>query len=323
MADSSGFNPMLHSVLVEENLSKENPVAAQFPGSALARFLELRGRRIVRACGALWYTVPGPFLMSLPYQTMLNPDPKELRLMIRDAAVFGARFPSVSWSGLESGHYVLRRHPYDIGSLHAKHRPRVRHALEHFEVRPAKKAELLDQGRALNLATMARQGRYDPEFGESRRWERFVEAGFTCPGVSFPAVFSGSRLAAYMVTCREQRWLHILHQMSRQEDLPNFPNHLLTYAITAQAASDASLEAVCYGYVPLFAADGLHEYKLRFGYELVPHRSAIQLHPVLEAVAGHPVARAAVRVARRLRRDDQRLETIETVLEGARSSGRG
>ena len=57
---------------------------------------------------------------------------------------------------------------------------------------------------------------------------RFVEAAFACPGVSFPAVFSGSRLAAYMVTCREQKWLHILHQMSRQEDLPNFPNHLLT-----------------------------------------------------------------------------------------------
>jgi hypothetical protein len=314
---------MSHGILVEGDLSKHEPADAQFPGSVLARFLELRGRRIIRACGTLWYTVPGHFLMSLPYQKMLSPEPKELRLMIRETGVFGARFPSLSWSGLESGLYVLRRRPYDIASLHAKHRPRVRHALQHFEVRPAEKAQLRDQGRALNLTTMARQGRYDPEFGEPRRWERLLEAAFACPGVSFPAVFSGSRLAAYMVTCREQRWLHILHQMSRQEDLPNFPNHLLTYAITEQAVSDASLEAVCYGYVPLFAADGLHEYKLRFGYELVPHRSAIQLHPVLEAVADHPVSRAAVRVARRLRRDDQRLETIETVLEGARSSGRG
>jgi hypothetical protein len=314
---------MSHGVLVEANLSKEESTGAQSPESVLARFLELRGRRIFRACDALWYTVPGPFLMSLPFQSMLNPEPKELRRMIREAGVFGARFPSLSWTGLESGLYVLRRRTYGISSLHPKHRPRVRHALQHFEVRPAEKAQLIDQGRALNLTTMARQGRYDPEFGEPRRWERLVEAGFACPGVSFPAVFSGSRLAAYMVTCREQGWLHILHQMSRQEDLPNFPNHLLTYLITEQAASDASLEAVCYGCVPLFAADGLHEYKLRFGYELVPHRSAIQLHPALEAVADHPVARAVVRMARRLRRDDQRLETIETVLEGARSSGRG
>jgi hypothetical protein len=314
---------MSYGVLVETTLSQEDRAGAQFPGSVLARFLELRGRHVFKACDALWYTVPGPFLMSVPYQRMLNPEPDALRRMIREAGVLGARFPSLCWTGLESGLYILRRRPYDIGSLHAKHRPRVRHALQQFEVRLAEKAQLMEQGRALNLATMARQGRYDPEFGERQRWERLVEAGFACPGISFPAVFSGSRLAAYMVTCREQQWLHILHQMSRQEDLPNFPNHLLTYAITKQAASDTSLEAVCYGCVPLFAADGLHEYKLRFGYELIPHRSAIQLHPVLEAVANHPVARALVRLARRLRRHDQRIETIETVLEGARSSGRG
>jgi hypothetical protein len=314
---------MSPSGLAEADFSKEDSARAQCPGSVLARFLELRGRRIFRACDALWYAVPGHFLMSLPYQRMLDPEPGELRLMIREAGAFGVRFPSLSWTGLESGLYVLRQCDYDIGSLHVKHRPRVRRALERFEVRPAERAQLMDQGRALNLATMARQGRYDPEFGEPRRWETFVEAAFACPGVSFPAVFSGSRLAAYMVTCREQGWLHILHQMSRQEDLPNFPNHLLTYAVTAQAAADASLEAVCYGHVSLFAADGLHEYKLRFGYELAPHRSAIQLHPVLKAVLENPVARAAVRAARRWRQNDQRLETIEAVMEGARSTGRG
>jgi hypothetical protein len=313
---------MLPSALLEANLSKEDSARAQFPGNTLARFLELRGRRIVKACGALWYSVPGRFLMSVPYQKMLNPDPDELRRMVCETGVCGIRFPSLTWTGLESGLYVLRRREYDIGSLHTKHRPRVRHAMQHFEVRPAEKSQLLDQGHALNLNTMARQGRYDPEFGDLRRWGRFVEAAFDCPGISFPAVFSGSRMAAYMVTCREQGWLHILHQMSRQEDLPNFPNHLLTYTVTAQATADALLEAVCYGYVPLFAADGLHEYKLRFGYEMVPHWSAIQLHPALKAILDRPLARAAVRALRRLRHNDQHLETIETVLEGVRSSGR-
>jgi hypothetical protein len=311
---------MLPDTLLETNLVEENSPRAQIAGSVLARFLELRGRRIVRACGSLWYTVPGRFLMSLPYHKMLNPDIDELRRMIRDAGAFGARFPSLNWTGLESGLYVLRRRDYNIGSLHAKHRPRVRHAMQHFEVRPAEKSQLLDQGRAVNLSTMARQGRYDAEFGEQRRWERFVEAAFACPGISFPAVFSGSRLAAYMVTCREQNWLHILHQMSRQDALSDFPNHMLTYTVTEQATADASLEAVCYGYVPLFAADGLHEYKLRFGYEMFFHRSAIQLHPALNAFLNHPAALAAVRTVRRLRPENQHLETIETVLEGARCS---
>ncbi len=301
--------------------SSEFAARLHFPGSILARFLELRGRRIVRDCGAIWYAGPGRFLMSLPYQAMLNPDPAALRRMIRETGAFGARFPSASWTGLESGLYVRRVRDYDLDSVHAEHRPLVRRGLQYFYVRPATKAQLLSQGWALNLSAMARQGRYDPELGDRRRWATLVEAAFACSEISFPAAFCGPRMAAYMVTCREQRWLHILHQMSRQEDLPNCPNHALTYAVTSQAAGDPSLDAICYGYVPLRAAGGLSEYKLKFGYEVMPHRSAIQLHPMLDAVLNCRVARAAVRVVRGLRREQVRLETIQTVLEGAHASG--
>lgn len=297
-----------------------NFAPADVSGSVLARFMELRGRQIIRACGTLWYTVPGRFLMSLPYQATLDPDPKEVRAMILDNAMFGARFPSHSWSGLRSGVYVLRNHEYDINLVHAKHRPRVRRALKCFQVRTAEKAELVSQGWDLNLSTMGRQRRYDSEFGEPRRWGRLIEAAFTCPGIAFPAVFAGNRMAAYMITCRDQKWLHILHQMSRKEDLANFPNHLLTYVVTKEALADTTLEGVCYGYVPLFAADGLDEYKLRFGYEVASHRSVFQLHPFLDRVLNQPLTRVAVRIARKLRREDQRLESLETVLEGARTS---
>jgi hypothetical protein len=286
----------------------------------LARFLELRGRRIVKACGAVWYAVPGRFLMSLPYQAMLNPKPSEVRQLVRETGAAGARFPTTQWTGLASGLYILRHRAYDLDLVHPKHRPRVRRGMENFQVRPATKAELISQGRALNLSTMARQGRYDPEFGEKRRWETLVEAAFACTEVSFPAAFAGSRLAAFMVTCREHRWLHILCQMSRQEDLHNFPNHVLTYSVTQQAAADESLDVTCYGYLPLFAADGLHEYKLRFGYELIPHRSAFQLHPALEPLLANPVTHAAVRAARVICPRNQGLETVESVLKGARSS---
>lgn len=311
-----------HSALVEADSETTRRAAASIPGSVLARFFELRGRKIVQACGAFWYTVPGRFLMSLPYGKMLDPEPAELQRIMREAGAFGVRFPSLTWNGLASGLYVLRRGRYDMGSVHVKHRPRVRHAAQCFEFRTAALPDLIDQGRALNLGTMARQGRYDPEFGDRRRWERFVESVFACPDISVPAVFSKSRLAAYMITCREPGWLHILHQMSRTEDLPDFPNHLLTYAVTAQAAAEPSLEAISYGYVPLFAADGLHEYKLRFGYQLRPHRSAIQIHSLVGAVAALPIAAAAIRLARRLRPHDQRLETIDSILRGMRVSRR-
>jgi hypothetical protein len=310
-------------ILVEPQprlLHRNDPAHIRFPGSVLARFMELRGRRIIKACGAVWYDAPGRFLMSLPYQAMLDPQPEELIRLIRDAGAAGVRFPSNRWTGLESGLYVLRRRAYDLESVHQKHRPRVRRGLESFQVRPATKAQLISQGRALNLSTMARQGRYDPEFGEKRRWETLVEAAFACSEFSFPAAFRGSELAAFMITCREHGWLHILHQMSRQDHLPNFPNHVLTYTVTQQAAADESLDAICYGYMPLFAADGLHEYKLRFGYEVIPHHSAFQLHPALTPFLNNGITDTALRVCRLLSPRNQFLDTVESVLKGARSS---
>ena len=298
----------------------EDPAHIRFPGNVIARFMEFRGRRIVRACGAVWYSAPGRFLMSLPYQAMLDPQPGELSRLIHETGSVGARFPSTQWTGLDSGIYVLRRRQYDLDAVHQKHRPRVRKGMESFRVRPATKSQLISQGRELNLSTMARQGRYDPEFGEKRKWETMVEAAFACTEISFPAAFDGPRMAAYMVTCREDGWLHILHQMSRQEDLANFPNHLLTYTVTSQALMDDSLEAVCYGYVPLFAADGLHEYKLRFGYELIPHHSAIQLHPAIAPLLNNGVTRTAMRVFRFLNPQNQYLETVDSILKGAWAS---
>jgi hypothetical protein len=311
----AGDLPSTRRTAVDTNLA-----GVHYPGSVLAHFLELRGRRVTKACGALWYDLPGRFMMSLPYQNLLNPHPKELADMIRQSGVLGVRFPSEHWTGLESGLYVIRRQPYEIGSVHVKHRPRVRRGLDHFRVRPATKLEMLRQSRELNLSTMRRQGRYDDEFGDARRWQTFVEAAFTCTEISCPAAFVGPRMAAYMITCREHGWLHILHQMSNQEDLGDFPNHVLTFTVTKQAMEDESLDAVCYGYVPLFEADGLHEYKLRFGYELLPHQSAIQLHPAMGGILNNGLTRAAIRSARWLGLRNQRMETIQTVLEGASRS---
>ncbi len=290
--------------------------------SPLARFFELRGRRIVHGCGALWYSVPGGFLMSLPYEGMLDPDPAELREMICAAGARGARFASLRWNGLPSGLYLLKRGPYSLETIHIKHRPRVRQGLKSLEIRPADKKELLEQGLDVNRSTMVRQGRFDPEFGHERSWRRLVEAAFACPEVSVPAAFAGKRLSAYMITCRENGLLHILHQMSRGDDLNLYPNHALTYFVSLQAVEDRSLEAVCYGCVSLISGEGLHEYKVRFGYGVESHQSVIQLHPALNKIINNAGARSAVRLLRRLRPGMQTLETIETVLEAARISRR-
>ena len=128
---------------------------------------------------------------------------------------------------------------------------------------------------------------------------------------------AGDRQAA---PTKRKRWGAGRCSLSRREDLPNFPNHVLTYMVTKQAAEDPELDAISYGYAPLCAASGLHEYKHRFGYEMIPHQSVIQLHPVLDTIVNCEVARATMRAACRVFPENPTLETIAAVLEGAHAS---
>lgn len=285
--------------------------------------MELRGHRVAEACGTLWHGTEGRIYMSLPYHRPLAPDPDEVARLLVKAHATGVRFPSLAWSGLPSGLYVCRDKRYDIHSPHRNFRAKVRRGLECCTVRRVEEAELLTQGLELNRETMRRQGRWDPEFGAPRPWRRFVEAMRRCPEIVPVGAFVGSRLAAFSITCREDGWLHLLHQMSRGTDLENCPNHALSFTLTCEAAKDPTLEAVSMGWVSLVDTEGLGEYKRRMGYETIPLNSAFQLHPALEPLLTSRVTLGLVSAARRLRPGDQRAARLAAVLTGARLSRLG
>ena len=287
-------------------------------GEGYARFMELRGRRIVEAAGVHWYSVNVRIYMNIPYHEPLNPAPGELERMLRGVNGLGARFPSLDRAGLPSGLYVRRQKHYDLSVISPKQRTRVRRALESCQVRPVEESELLTQGLQCNLDTMERQARYDPEFGKPRQWKRLVNAIRQSPTVTPIGAFIDGRLAAYVITYREDGWLHILHQMSRRDTLHKFPNHVLTFQVTRQAAEDPSLKAVCYGLVGLVAGNGLHEYKLSFDYEVLPQNSVFLLHPAVAGLMNSAPMVGLVSAMRKLRPRNQLLERIESVLMGAR-----
>jgi hypothetical protein len=292
------------------------------PGRGLAYFFALRGRQIIEACGALWYSVSGRFLMNLPYQQALEPTIESVRALLRSSDAAGVRFSSQQWHGIPGGVYVYQGKDYDLRSIHIKHRPRVCKGLQTLEIRVVEEEDLLNQGIQLNRETMMRQGRYDPEFGEEDPWARLVRAMGECPEIGAVGAFDGKRLCAYMITCREDRWLNILHQMSRQDELKSFPNHVLTYRVTKAASEDFSLDGVSYGLVPLISNEGLHEYKTRFGYQILPRTCVVVLRPGFSLFLNNRFARLGVQLLRRLRPKDQRLEMAETILRGAAYTSR-
>jgi hypothetical protein len=231
-------------------------------GQGLARFFELRGREIAEAAGALWYSVPGRIFMSLPYQLLPDPDLAEVRAMLRRTRALGVRYPSVRRHGFQSGLYVCRDKNYDLDAVEPGLRAKVTQGLENCEVRRATVDEMLQQGHQLNLDTMTRQNRFDPEFGEVSAWRRLVHALDACREIVPWGAFVGHRLAAYAITCQENGWLHILHRMSRQQDWQLRPNQALDFTIMNQLAVDDALETVCYGWLchgsARMAGQGLH-----------------------------------------------------------------
>jgi hypothetical protein len=285
-------------------------------GSVLARFMEMRGRKIVEGCGALWHGVEGGMLISCPYHEPISPDRDQLMKLLRSVKARGVRFPSMTWAGATSGAYFCELKNYDLPSIHSSFRQKVRKARTVLEIREVESKELLEQGLQLNHDTTRRQGRRDAEFEQPSRWRQLVSAIFRTEGISVLGVFQARQLASYAVLCKEGGVLSILHQMSLASALSLYPNHLLTFEMTKRALTDPEIHSVCYGLESLVQNPGLHNYKLDFGYKFVPLNSVIALHPLLTFLT-KPSFRSLVGLVRKSRPKNQRLERLDSVLRTA------
>jgi hypothetical protein len=280
-----------------------------------------RGRTIVEAAGVYWHGVPGRMLMSLPYHLALAPDRDEIAALLRRTRAAGVRYPSTEHAGLPSGVYVCTDRAYDFPNVRPRQRTKTRGGLRDCEIRELESKELLTQGLQLNLDTMRRQGRWDPEFGEARPWMRLVEAVRRSPDIRAMGALVDGKLAAYNILYRAGGWTHLLHQMSRTDLLDFYPNHALSFAVTRAALREPDAIGMSYGLTSLVSGDGLHQYKLEFGFEVAARNAVIQLHPAIGPVLGNVATRSVVHGLRRLRPQDQRLEYVEAVVRGA-GSGR-
>jgi len=253
----------------------------------------------------------------------MNPPPEAIHDLLGRSKHVGARYLCPAGIGLSGGLYLRRSRPFDIMSVQNHKRNRMRKALSRCVVREVEKAELEAQGRALNLETMERQGRFDPEFGWERPWRRLIDACYRSKGVKVMGSFAEGALAAYVVTFEEDRCLHLLHQFSANRFLNEcFPNDALTFTITKSGMDNADIESVSYGVAGLTRGNTLHDYKLRNGYEFIPYGYAFVLHPSVHWLLANAVSIAAVeKVYQRLPRL-QFLERVASVAKGARFTRR-
>jgi hypothetical protein len=292
------------------------PQASTRPGAALARFHAARGRRVVERAGVFWVPFRYGFWTSLPDQLELDPDARALDGVLRAGRALALLYPVRSGGALRTGIYVCAPGEHSLSSLDDTHRKHVRRGLQRCELRRLEPGELLELGLELNLETMARQRRHDPEFGEPRRWARYVAAVAACAEVSAIGAFVEGRLSAWLVACRDGAWLHLLHKMSRTADLPHRVNAAIDFHAIREAARDPSIAVVSAGFGPYLGIDPPAEpFKAGMGYRLVPRTLAARFHPLLRpALASAPAARGAAALARA--RPSHRLRVLAALLGG-------
>ena len=296
-----------------------NPAAA-LPGSGLARFLDLRGYRVFEACGVLWAHYRGPFYCSLPYQLEIDLGRGEIAELMRRFRIPALRFPSSRPGGLASGIYMCRTADYALNKLSRQYRAHVRRALDQCEIRPVDPAELIEEGHRLNLETMERQRRYDPEFGDPVRWKRFVGAIRESPGVTVTGAYLSGRLSVFGVNCQEDGWLHLLYKMSRTQDRANPVSHALDYSLIQAASADPTVQFVSNAYLSVLENPGLDQYKRRMGFTVAPLTMAVYLHPVVAPLLTSEVTVSVARAVRDMRPNTPSLELAAKVFESARNT---
>ena len=289
-------------------------------GRGLAQFMDARGRRIVESRSALWHSTDGKMLMSLPYHLALDPEAGEMDELLRRSGSLGVRYPSITRQGSPGGLYVCRDKEYNLKTVQSRLRSKVRRGLEQCEVRLIQPDELLGQGLRLNQETMGRQGRYETEFGEVSSFARLVNAIDVSRSIAAYGSFIDGVLGAYCVTYEEDGWFHILHQMSRLDCLERYPNHALAFTLTEAALSKPEILGMSYGLKSLVNTAGLHDFKLRMGFECLSQNMVCELHPLASGVLTSGLASAGVKLARRCFPRDQRLERVQAVICSARAA---
>ncbi|MGO9094208.1 MAG: hypothetical protein ACLQGV_03210 [Bryobacteraceae bacterium] len=294
-------------------------------GRNLARFFQLRGWSVAAVGRTCWVSsgTRARWLMNVPDHVFPEAQPEALAALLRAENMFALRYPSREEPGLPAGLYMCRDRNYSIKNVARGFRSAVKGGLARCEVRRVSPDEMLSQGLECNRETMHRQGRYNPEFGDARRWAVFVDAASQVPAIEVTGAFVDGQLAAYQLGCLDDGCWNIAYAFSRSQLLEHHPNHALMYSTLERSLRRPEVEAVCAGPKTVLVQDGLHDFKTRMGFEVEPHQVVVRFHPLLEGLLVSALVGKPIEMLRKARPETLLLKRVQAFLGAARSARNG
>lgn len=277
---------------------------------AYAQFLGTQGMRSVKV-GDHWWVEKQKFcLESIPPHKRIHLDPWEARsLFLRGFLVL--RYTCEESEGVQSAEYVCDETNYDLDSLDAKARNKVRQGLKNCIVRPLEFTELKAGGCEINRSVFQRQNRTGPAFLRDQPcWEQYLECCEKTSGVDAYGAFVNGDLCAYTLVVQVEDYAYTYHPFAKSSHLRFRPMNALIFWVSQQLLCTRGVRRVSYGLESLVSQPALEEFKSGMGFKSMPIGRRILLNPLARPL----VSGQAATLARRIKQHSSGFPFLENYL---------
>jgi hypothetical protein len=232
--------------------------------------------------GSFWRMHGRGVMMRKPTFHLVPPDADEVNhILWKGRAAVASYLRSVDEQHLANAYlYLCTDQTYTLDKLSPVMRRNVRRGLKELEISPLTLEQLLSHGLTAFCDNRRRNGLSDGTPDVFRR--RFT--GFAkVPEQVFFGAWKGDQLAAFVTAIEVEDWAE-LGCFSMDAFLHCRPNDTLIYYTLHQYLVERRFRLVSYGLSSIQTdsnSAGLHNFKLKVGFQALPVHRAFVLHPLL------------------------------------------
>lgn len=284
------MSPSKSDIPIEEMYNAQ-AVMAYSSGGTLSEFFDYWKRNghqcaISENRTQIWFPNSSRELMRMPMNCRQPVEPAVLREILSQKSVWAVTYliECDEKHHANSFYYVCRNPNYHISSLPRKMRRNIRGGFRHFDIRLCTWDELADNGFAAIADTDARHGRNTSSMdGFQNMVKRHRQTNFF---EVWGAWYDG-KLAAWATIFKVDNWVCWEKTCSCTDTLKLVPNNAIWYAITQRSLVEEKRDWISPGVSSIYDSMqfGLHNFKIRMGYEAIPVHRAFALHPVVKHMA--------------------------------------
>ena len=264
-----------------------------------AKWLRLQGYKVIRTTSSYWYEIKPRIFQAFPYHWLITPTSQELSDFVMRNKVLGARFstPINESVGCISYHAVLEETDYGPEHLGKWARKNVRRGLNRCTVEPISLNRLADEGWALQLDTLTRQGR--DVVMTPATWRKCCLSAASIEGFTAWGALIGNKLAASVITYQMNDWAYMLYQQCDRKYLEDHVNNALAFTVTSHLLQQPGIKSILYGLHSLDAPPSVDEFKFRMGYTAKPVRQRVIFNPFIAPLV-QPVSHSLLKISRKV-----------------------